>query len=120
MFPRFYFLSNETLLKILSETKDLNRVKENLKNIFENIHNIELQDEKLILKMISNLGEQVPLKDIISIERKNIEVWMLELERVMFATVRQCMEKCLLTFSTPLLRRWQQSCLPLHHLMAAD
>ena len=26
----------------------------------------------------------------------------------------------LLTFSTPLLRRWQQSCLPLHHLMAAD
>ena len=106
LFPRFYFLSNETLLKILSETKDLNRVKENLKNIFENIHNIELQDEKLILKMISNLGEQVPLKDIISIERKNIEVWMLELERVMFATVRQCMEKCLRTYQRPPTKDW--------------
>ena len=106
LFPRFYFLSNETLLKILSETKDLNRVKENLKNIFENIHNIELQDDKLILKMISNLGEQVPLKDIISIERKNIEVWMLELEKVMFATVRQCMDKALRTYTRPPTKEW--------------
>ena len=106
LFPRFYFLSNETLLKILSETKDLNRVKENLKNIFENIHNIELQDDKIILKMISNLGEKVPLKNIISIERKNIEDWMKELQNSMFETVKQCMERCLRAYQRPPTKEW--------------
>ena len=106
LFPRFYFLSNETLLKILSETKDLNRVKENLKNIFENIHNIELQDDKIILKMISNLGEKVPLKNIISIERKNIEDWMKELQNSMFETVRQCMERCIRKYTRPPNKDW--------------
>ena len=106
LFPRFYFLSNETLLKILSETKDLNRVKENLKNIFENIHNIELQDDKIILKMISNLGEPVPLKNIISIDRKNIEDWMKELQNSMFETVRQCMERAIRTYTRPPTKDW--------------
>jgi dynein heavy chain len=106
LFPRFYFLSNETLLKILSETKDLNRVKENLKNIFENIHNIELQDDKIILKMISNLGEPVPLKNIISIDRKNIEDWMKELQNSMFETVRQCMERCIRAYNRPPTKEW--------------
>ena len=38
IFPRFY------LIEILSQTKDLNMIKENLKKIFESIHYIDLKE----------------------------------------------------------------------------
>lgn len=105
-FPRFYFISNEDLIEIISQTKDLNKIKDSLKKIFENIHYIDLKDEKLIIRMLSNLKEAVALKDQVPIAGKNVEVWMKDLENSMFATVKNCMDKAIVAYAKSPREEW--------------
>jgi len=87
-FSRFYFLSDDELLSILSETKDPELVQPHLRKVYENMAAIEFDENKVIHSMFSGEGEQVPFVTPLDPKDKNVEFWMGELEDMMKASVR--------------------------------
>jgi dynein heavy chain len=106
IFPRFFFISDSQFLEILSQTKDIKMVKDNLSKIFESINNIELKDDRFITVFKSRLDESLQLEEKVSIYGKNVEIWMKELEKMMFRTVRAYFERAIKDYTTKPRKEW--------------
>lgn len=94
-FPRFYFLSNEELLEIVSETQDPTRVQRHLKKCFEGVNRLEFRENLDITGMQSAQGEEVELASVVSpSEHKNlVEAWLGAFEKTMRETILDQMGK---------------------------
>uniref|UniRef100_UPI00398EE5C8 dynein axonemal heavy chain 1 isoform X2 n=1 Tax=Pristiophorus japonicus TaxID=55135 RepID=UPI00398EE5C8 len=104
-FPRFYFLSDDELLEILSQTKDPTAVQPHLRKCFENIARLQFQEDLRITHMYSAEGE------VIELFRKiyptgNVEDWLLEVEKVMKASVKDNIARSLKIYPDTLRAEW--------------
>lgn len=85
-FPRFYFLSDDELLSILSQNKDQTAVQRLLRRCFENVGSFKFEADNKITIMISCEGEVVDLIRTFYPEG-NVEFWLLEVEGMMRETL---------------------------------
>ena len=92
-FPRFFFLSNDEMLEILSETKDPLRVLPHLSKCFEGINSLEFDEKKNVLSMYSADMELVPFVEQVSTAAAggSVEKWLLGVESEMLNAVREQM-----------------------------
>ncbi|XP_030276430.1 dynein heavy chain 1, axonemal [Sparus aurata] len=93
-FPRFYFLSDDELLEILSQTKDPAAVQPHLLKCFENIAQLQFQSDLQITHMYSGEGEEVKL--VLPVwPTGNVEDWLRDVETSMKATLRNNIDRSL-------------------------
>eukprot|EP00435_Cladocopium_sp_Y103_P018642 s2430_g4.t1 len=88
-FARFYFLSNDELLEILSQTKDPLRVQPFLSKVFEAMKKLTFTSELSATQMVSKEGEIIDFVSPVHTTGKNVEIWMTEVENQMLAAIRE-------------------------------
>ena len=90
-FPRFYFLSNDELLEILAQTKNVQAVQPHMSKCFDGIRSLDFGDDPKsidIFAMNSAEGEKVNLGKNLK-ARGNVEQWLTAVEQSMQQSLKR-------------------------------
>ena len=109
LFPRFYFLSNDELLEILSQTKNPQAVQPHLSKCFDAIKSLDFasSDPKSIdiVAMVSPEGERVPFLKTIK-ARGNVEGWLGTVEEAMVTVLKRLIKTSIADFEDSKRTEW--------------
>ncbi|XP_068444624.1 dynein axonemal heavy chain 6 isoform X2 [Clinocottus analis] len=127
IFPRFYFLSNDELLKILAQTRNPQAVQPHLRKCFDAIKQLEFgllpkssetntgmvldvgEQEtvfsKDILYMVSPEGEKVRLTKGLKAQG-NVEDWLCKVEEAMFSSLRRLSKVAIVDYQLKSREEW--------------
>ena len=105
VFPRFYFLSFEDLIQILSNSENKDVISLHLKTLFDGIVALEFKDEN-ITKMFSKEKEVVELSKPVKTTRQPVEVWLLNLTEGMKETVYRKLKEGYKVYSDDTRKDW--------------
>ena len=118
-FARFYFISNEELVEILSCSRQPELIERHLMKLFDNVKVLRLTTKKtlMISAVVSDEGEQLSLTSNVFIEG-NVEDWLKLLDIQIQFSVRESVKNSLiaLRMATNKREKWikdwpSQSCL---------
>lgn len=104
-FPRFFFLSDDELLQILSQTKDPTAVQPHLRKCFENIASLEFAPDNKILAMYSGEGERVALEEPFY-PKGPVEEWLLKVEDQMRKSLKKVIMDAIASYSKKSRTAW--------------
>ena len=109
-FPRFYFLSNDELLEILSQTKNVQAVQPHLAKCFDGLVKVEFGENDIIKAMISGEGEVVqflkPVDPNFGDAKGNVEVWLNDVQRSMQECLKSIMYKAYKAYTQIPRKQW--------------
>ncbi|XP_023141924.2 dynein axonemal heavy chain 6 isoform X2 [Amphiprion ocellaris] len=126
IFPRFYFLSNDELLKILAQTRNPQAVQPHLRKCFDAITRLEFallpaqspgatgmvyagEQETIyskdILNMVSPEGEKVRLTKGLKAQG-NVEDWLCKVEEAMFSSLRSLSKAAIADYQVKSREEW--------------
>ena len=105
-FPRFYFLSNDELLSILSDVRNATAVQPHLQKCFDSIKSLQFEADNITVKaMVSPEGEIVPFSQKVRAVG-NAEIWLGEIEKMMRTTLYDQTQKALQVYPDRVREEW--------------
>ncbi|XP_068171919.1 dynein axonemal heavy chain 1 [Antennarius striatus] len=104
-FPRFHFMSDDEVMEILSQNKNLTALQPHVQKCFENIAQVRFQSDLQVTHMYSEEGEEVKL--LLPVwPTGNVEAWFRDVETSMEATLRDNIDRSLKAYHEEPRKEW--------------
>ena len=106
-FPRFFFLSNDELITILSHTKDFDIIMKSMNKLFEYVKKLTVTEDTLLTEMVDDGElERVPLMNPVDGKTEEIEDWLNAFEEEMKNTIKNLIKDALAASNKKKREQW--------------